>query len=103
MDFDDALCDKHRLPLVLYVFMFRDFYRLVGIGDVVEFFKRYQVLAAKGRSIECKGDLHFHFLLIGGKCIITLHTLAIHEKLGVFILYHLPAFELVFCTHFQTI
>ena len=103
MDFDYALRDKNRLPLVLNVLMLRNLYRLVGIGYVVEFLKRHQVLAAKGRSVECKGDLHFHFFFVGSKCIITLHTLAIHEKLGVFILYHLPAFELVFCTHFQTV
>ena len=96
MDFDDTLGDKNRLSLVLYVFMLCDLYRLIGIGYVIEFLECHQVLAAKGRSVECKDNLHFHFLFIGSKCVITLHTLAINEKLGIFGLVHLPALELVF-------
>ena len=46
--------------------------------------------------------LNFHFLTVSGECVFTLHTLAVNKKLGIFILYHLPAFELVLCDLFTS-
>ena len=35
MNFDDTLCDKYRLPVVLNVFMLRNFYGFVWIAQIV--------------------------------------------------------------------
>ena len=103
MDRDDTLRDKHRLSLVVNVLVFCHLYRLVLIGKVVKFLKGYKVLTAKRRSVERIFHFNLHFLAVGGECVITFHTLSVDKKLGVFLFQHLPAFELIFCSFFQSV
>ena len=103
VDFNYPLGNKYGLSLVVNVLMFRYLYRLVRVRHVVEFLESHQIFPGKGRSIKGKGYLNLHLLFICGKGVITLHRLAVNEQLGVFIFYHLPAFELVLCTDFQPI